>query len=72
MTGPSFDPRRWPLAFKAPLLVAAFMLVVSVVMTDAVLSRLRETQERHLGAMSTIYLNGMAAALIPHVLREDI
>lgn len=72
MTGPSFDPRRWPLAFKAPLLVAAFMLVVSVVMTDAVLSRLRETQERHLAAMSTIYLNGLAAALIPHVLREDI
>lgn len=72
MTAPSLDPRRWPLAFKAPLLVAAFMLVVSVVMTNAVLSRLRETQERHLAAMSTIYLNGLAAALIPHVLRDDI
>ena len=72
MTSPSLDPRHWPLAFKAPLLVAAFMLVVSVVMTNAVLSRLRETQERHLAAMSTIYLNGLAAALIPHVLRDDI
>lgn len=72
MTLSSFDPRQWPLAFKAPLLVAAFMLVVSGVMTNAVLSRLRETQERHLAAMSTIYLNGLAAALIPHVLREDI
>ncbi len=68
----SLDPRRWPLAFKAPALVAAFMLIVSIVMTNAVLSRLRETQERQLAAMSTIYLNGLASALIPHVLREDI
>lgn len=72
MRVPSLDPRRWPLAFKAPLLVAAFMLVVSVLMTNEVLSRLRETQERHLAAMSTIYLNGLGAALIPHVLREDV
>jgi len=68
----SLDPRKWPLAFKAPLLVATFMLVVSGVMTNEVLSRLRETQERHLAAMSTIYLNGLAAALVPHVLRNDI
>jgi signal transduction histidine kinase len=68
----SLDPRRWPLAFKAPALVATFMLIVSIVMTNAVLSRLRETQERQLAAMSTIYLNGLASALIPHVLREDI
>lgn len=68
----SLDPRRWPLAFKAPALVAVFMLIVSIVMTNAVLSRLRETQERQLAAMSMIYLNGLASALIPHVLREDI
>lgn len=72
MKPPSLDPRQWPLAFKAPLLVATFMLVVSGVMTNAVLSRLRETQERHLAAMSTIYLNGLAASLVPHVLRDDI
>lgn len=72
MTTPSRDPRHWPLTFKAPLLVAGFMLVVSVVTTNAVLSRLRDTQERHLAAMSAIYLNGLAAALIPHVLRDDI
>jgi signal transduction histidine kinase len=72
MKASSLDPRRWSLAFKAPLFVAAFMLVVSIVMTNAVLSRLRETQERHLSALSTIYLNGLAATLIPHVLRDDI
>lgn len=68
----SLDPRRWPLAFKAPVLVAVFMLVVSIVLTNVVLTRLRETQERQLAAMSTIYLNGLASAVIPHVLREDI
>lgn len=72
MKPPSLDPRQWPLAFKAPFLVATFMLVVSGIITNAVLSRLRETQERHLAAMSTIYLNGLAAALVPHVLRDDI
>lgn len=72
MKAVSLDPRRWSLAFKAPLIVAAFMLVVSIVMTNAVLSRLRETQERHLAVTSAIYLNGLAAALIPHVLRDDI
>ncbi len=56
----SLDPRRWPLAFKAPALVAAFMLIVSIVMTNAVLSRLRETQERQLAAMSTITPPGLA------------
>lgn len=66
------DPRRWPLAVKAPAVVALFMLVVSVVLTNAVLARLRETQERHLRAMSTIYLNGLASTLIPYVLRSDI
>lgn len=66
------DPRRWPLAFKAPALVAVFMLIVSIVLTNVVLTKLRETQERQLAAMSTIYLNGLASAVIPHVLRDDI
>jgi signal transduction histidine kinase len=72
MKNPRLDPRRWPLAVKAPAVVAVFMLLVSIVLTNAVLSRLRETQERHLAAMSTIYLNGLASALIPYVLRADI
>jgi signal transduction histidine kinase len=72
MKKPRLDPRGWPLAVKAPAVVAIFMLVVSIVLTNAVLSRLRETQERHLSAMSRVYLNGLASALIPYVLRADI
>lgn len=63
---------RWPLSIKAPAVVAIFMLVVSVIMTNAVLGRLRETQERHLASMSSVYLNGLASALIPYVLRADV
>ncbi len=72
MTTLSLNPQRWPLAFKAPLLVAGFMLIVSIVITNAVLARLKETQERHLAAMSTVYLKGLASAVLPHVLRDDI
>ena len=46
MTVASLNPLRWPLVFKAPAFVALFMLGVSVVITNAVLSRLKDTQER--------------------------
>jgi signal transduction histidine kinase len=72
MMRPALDPRRWPLAFKVPALVALFMLGVSIVITNAVLSRLKDTQERHLAILSTTYLEGLATALIPHVLHDDI
>jgi signal transduction histidine kinase len=67
-----FNPRRWPLAIKVPALVALFMLGVSIVITNAVLSRLKHTQERHLATLSTTYLEGLATALIPHVLHDDV
>jgi signal transduction histidine kinase len=66
------DPRRWPLAFRAPAVVVAFMMVISAVITHAVLDRLKETQERHLAALSTTYLEGLASAVLPYVLRADV
>jgi signal transduction histidine kinase len=68
----TLNPRRWPLAFKVPGLVVLFMLAVSTVITNAVLSRLKETQERHLATLSATYLEGLASALIPYVLRDDV
>ncbi|MGL4242137.1 MAG: sensor histidine kinase, partial [Beijerinckiaceae bacterium] len=67
-----YDPRRWPLAFKAPAVVAVFMMAVSAIITHAVLTRLKQTQERHLAALSTTYLEGLASAVLPYVLREDV
>lgn len=66
------NPLRWPLTVKAPAMVVVFMLAVSAVITQAVLERLRETQERHLSALSTTFLEGMASAVLPYVLREDV
>ena len=40
----ALDPRRWPLAYKMPGLVVLFMLAVSTVITNAVLTRLKEIQ----------------------------
>jgi signal transduction histidine kinase len=67
-----FDPRGWPLAFKAPAVVVLFMVAISSGITHAVLDRLKKTQERHLAALSTTYLEGLASAVQPYVLREDI
>lgn len=67
-----FNPLRWPLALRAPLLFAAFMVAVSVAMTSAVLSRLAETQQRHLDQLFHVYLDGLAAAIVPFVLRDDV
>lgn len=66
------NPLRWSLAVKAPAMVVVFMLAVSAIVTHAVLDRLRETQERHLSVLSSTFLEGLASAVLPYVLREDV
>ena len=66
------NTKRWPLAVKVPALVALLMLGVSVILTNALLSRLRDLQLRQLASLSTTYLDGLAASLTPYVLREDV
>lgn len=68
----ALDPRRWPLSFKAPAVVVIFMLSVSALITHAVLDRLKDTQQRHLAVLSVTYLEGLASAVLPYVLREDV
>ncbi len=64
--------RAPPITFTVPALVAGLMIVVSMVISEQVLSRLIETQERQLRDLSGAYLDGMSASLIHHVLREDV
>ncbi|RXT45883.1 hypothetical protein B6S44_27285, partial [Bosea sp. Tri-44] len=68
----TFNPRRWPLAIKVPAVVALLLIIISAVLTNAVLSRLQQTQERHLRTVSTTHLNGLASVVVPYVMREDI
>jgi signal transduction histidine kinase len=54
------------------MVFAAFMIAISAVLTNAVLSRLAETQQRHLSQVASVYLEGLASAIRPYVLRDDV
>jgi len=65
-------PTLWPVSAKVPALVVAFMIAVSATITNGVLSRLVETQNRHLTQLSGAYLDGLSSALLPHLMRDDV
>lgn len=67
-----FNPFTWPISVKVPMAVVILMLVVSAIITNRVLARLAETQERHLEDLASAYMDGLSASLIPSVVREDI
>lgn len=62
---------RWSISVKVPVAVASLMLLVGAVVSERVLTRLAETQERHLRALSQSYLDGLSSAIAPAILRED-
>lgn len=64
--------RRWPLAAKVPLMVAALVLLVAVVMSSGVLVRLAQEQQSRVAALAGAYLEGATAALAPALARHDI
>jgi signal transduction histidine kinase len=63
--------RSWPITVKVPLAVASLMILVGFVLSERVLDRLAETQERHLVDLSRSYLDGLSSAIEPSILRED-
>ncbi|MBN9262989.1 MAG: HAMP domain-containing histidine kinase [Hyphomicrobium sp.] len=72
VTFATLNPFRWPLAWRVPILVVLLMMSVSVVVTDRVLTRLTDSQTRHLRQLSDAYLDGLSSAILPHVVREDV
>jgi hypothetical protein len=44
--------RSWPITVKVPVAVASLMLLVGFVLSERVLSRLGDTQGRHLVELS--------------------
>ncbi len=62
----------WPISVRVPLVVALLMVVISAAVSNRVLSRLEETQERNLQQLVSAYLDGLSASLIPSVVREDV
>jgi signal transduction histidine kinase len=59
-------------AVRVPLAVALLMIAISSAATFRALTRLEETQQRHLEQLSSAYLDGLTASLIPAVVREDV
>lgn len=67
----SLSPARWPLSVKVPLLVAFLMVLVSAGVSKAVLWRLDSAQQAHFREVAEAFLEGLATALQPHVIRRD-
>jgi signal transduction histidine kinase len=65
-------PSEWPITVKVPLIVMMLMLAISFIISNTVLRRLADTQERSLRALSQAYLDGLSVMLLPNILREDI
>lgn len=65
-------PSEWPITFKAPLMVMILMLAISFVVSNTVLRRLADAQERNLQSLSQTYLDGLSVMLLPNILREDV
>lgn len=64
--------RRWPLTVRIPLVVVLLMIVVSVLISERVLTRFLDTQRRHLTQLTDTYLDGVASALQPNIMRKDV
>lgn len=62
----------WPVTIKVPLIAAALMVAVGIVLSNLVLVRLSETQQRHLEKLTGAYLDGLSSSIVPQVLREDV
>lgn len=63
---------RASLAIKVPAVAAVFLLVVSLFISERVLSRLAAIQTAHLVTLTRVHLDGLSTALVDAVLREDV
>lgn len=64
--------RSIPITYRVPAIVALLMVVTSAVISERVLDRLSRTQEAFLDSLAETYLDGLEAAVLPAVLREDV
>ena len=65
----------WPTTIKVPLMVAALMVAVSVVLSNQVLSRVSEAQQRHLQELTlsqTAAAIGRSEAAVAGLLRRGL
>ena len=62
----------WPVAWKVPLLAAALLVAVALIISQIVLTRLKSDQETNLQLLTSAYLDGLSAAVLPSAVRADV
>ncbi len=62
----------WPVAWKVPLLAAALLIGVALIISQIVLMRLKSDQETNLHLLTSAYLDGLSAAVLPSAVRADV
>lgn len=63
---------NWPLALKVPMLVAGLTVIVAIVISQVVLSRLAREQEASLRSITSAFMDGVSTAVTPGLLRQDV
>src|SRR6202022_3809589 len=62
----------WPLVVKVPVLVTGLMVTVAFTISQVVLWRLSQDQTSHLRVATSAYLDGLSAAILPAIVRDDL
>jgi two-component system, OmpR family, sensor kinase len=62
----------WPLVVKVPVLVAGLMITAAFAISQVVLWRFVHDQRSNLGQLSSAYLDGLSAAVLPAIIRGDV
>jgi signal transduction histidine kinase len=67
----SLHPKHWPLAIRAPLVVALLMIGIAAAMSKVVLDRLARDQALSFRQLTGAYLDGLSTALHTPVIRRE-
>src|SRR5262249_31597134 len=62
----------WPVLIKLPVLVAGLMVTVAVTISNVVQWRFVQDQESNLRVLTSAYLDGLSAAILPAIIRKDV
>ena len=62
----------WPLSWKVPLLAAGLLIGAALIISQIVLNRLEEDQENNLRLLTSAYLDGLSAAVLPSAIHADV
>ena len=64
--------RNLPVTVRVPLITAALMIVLALVASQSVLGALGRVQDARLSETARLHVEGLAVALGPSVLRQDV